>query len=447
MRKRLLLPLLLSGVMNAVMAQPTVGSMFKQQGDCGTYGYYAVLSPDEAMLMRMEQSQDCKDVVVPDSVSVSVDSVDYTLAVVCIGSTAFENYTCLERVSLPAGVWKIDSCAFAGCPALKRVDLPDSLSYIGAGAFMGCSSLEEVSLPTTVRRIGSSAFSRCSSLSRVVLPDSLTRIEAGTFTDCSSLKEIVLPPAVRSVGSYAFSGCSSLETVSLPESITEISDGLFENCVALRSVDVPESVTAVGVMAFSECASLQELELPAGVSSIGMYAFSHCYSLRRFGIAAVLPPSIGDVQGGGGYVVPCFEYYYYDGVSIDGGDVSPVGELHPTTLYVPGEAMSAYRGTYQWGTGTYQNDYKYPDRMHCWFFIDIEPLGGGLDRGDVFVNELGVYASDGVIYLENAEGSAVEVYDVMGRRLYAGYGSVVSVPLPGVYIVCCGGMRSKIAVP
>ncbi len=441
------MPLLLSGVMNAVMAQPTVGSMFKQQGDCGTYGYYAVLSPDEAMLMLMDQSPDCKDVVVPDSVSVSVDSVDYTLAVVYIGSTAFENYSALESVSLPAGVWKIDSCAFAGCPALKRVDLPDSLSDIGAGAFMGCSSLEEMPLPSTVRRIGSSAFSRCSSLSMVELPDSLTRIEDGTFTDCPSLKEIVLPPAVSSVGSYAFSGCSSLETVSLPEGVAEISDGLFENCVALKSVDVPESVTAVGNMAFSGCASLQELELPAGVSSIGVYAFSHCYSMRRFGCAAVMPPSIGDVQVGGGYVVPCFEYYYYDGVSLDGGDASPVGELYPTTLYVPEEAMSAYRATYQWGTGPYQNDYSYPDRVHCWFFIDIKPLGGGLDRGDVFVGELGVYASDGVIYVENAEDCAVEVYDVMGRRLYAGYSSAVSVPQPGVYIVCCGGMRSKIAVP
>lgn len=57
-------------------------------------------------------------------------------------SNAFDNYTSLETVKLPAGV-AISDNMFSGCTSLTSVDL-SAVTAIGSEAFYGCSSLSDV---------------------------------------------------------------------------------------------------------------------------------------------------------------------------------------------------------------------------------------------------------------------------------------------------------------
>lgn len=125
--------------------------------------------------------------------------------------------------------------------------------------------------------------------------------------------------AVTSIWENAFAHSSALTQVIFPENIAEIGDGAFMSCSNLKKVSSFDNVESIGMIAFFNCSSLEELVFGDKLSSIGDNAFNNCKSLTSITIKTTTPPTI-------------------------------FGNLGKTkaTIYVPAEAVEAYKSAEGW---------------------------------------------------------------------------------------------------
>ena len=84
----------------------------------------------------------------------------------------------LTKVTIPAGVKKIGSDAFCGCP-ITDVTLPENLEVIGARAF-AYAKFTSLSIPSKVTTIGNSAFNGCKII-LIDLPATIASLHATAF--------------------------------------------------------------------------------------------------------------------------------------------------------------------------------------------------------------------------------------------------------------------------
>ena len=131
-----------------------------------------------------------------------------------IGKKAFE-YADVVEVYLPDTISEIGTSAFENCRCLQRIDLPDSLEKIGDHAFDGCLCLAGISLKGRLTCIEKYTFYCCNSLSSISLPDTVEVIEMNAFERCRSLTDIYLPEGLKDIGRGAFVNCPSF-TVHAP---------------------------------------------------------------------------------------------------------------------------------------------------------------------------------------------------------------------------------------
>ncbi len=75
--------------------------------------------------------------VVPDTIE--------GLPVIAVGKKAFLGKSCLERVTLPKTVTRLEDYAFAQCGRLRELDAQGEVS-MGTGVFKGCKSMERLAL-------------------------------------------------------------------------------------------------------------------------------------------------------------------------------------------------------------------------------------------------------------------------------------------------------------
>ena len=106
----------------------------------------------------------------------------------------------LSRVSLPNGLWKVNT--FKHCPNLSKVEVPDSVKYIEDGSFLQCPLLKDIHFPDALKKIGNSAFEN-TPLKAAVLPEGLTYIGDSAFRN-SGISELKLPDTVVYIGESAF---------------------------------------------------------------------------------------------------------------------------------------------------------------------------------------------------------------------------------------------------
>ena len=118
---------------------------------------------------------------------------------------------------------------FANCTSLISVKNfnNNTLEVIGSSAFENCSSLESITIPESVTSIEDSAFDGCSKLTSINIPDSVTSIGDWAFRCCSSLTSINIHDSVTSIGDATFSFCSSLTSISIPNSVTKFGNYIF----------------------------------------------------------------------------------------------------------------------------------------------------------------------------------------------------------------------------
>lgn len=178
----------------------------------------------------------------PDAVAGAVSlpsTVKYdghTYIVSQVGANAFNNYTGITSVTLPATISIIEASAFRNCRALTSVNVPTSLSVIGDSAFANCSLLQSFQFVTSLSSLGQACFRGCSSLACVNLPSTITAIPADAFYGCSSITSLQLPSTILHIGDRAFAYCTSLGNIYFDRSVQTIGDNVFMGCNAVQSI-------------------------------------------------------------------------------------------------------------------------------------------------------------------------------------------------------------------
>ena len=166
--------------------------------------------------------------------------------------------------------WLIEGCNYS--------TVPEGVRRIDSGAFAYCDKITEIQLPSTLHTIGDGAFMKCTSLTSIHVPEGVTQIDPDAFRDCSTLTTISLPSTLNKtgldhIGTYCFYGCDSLRAVI---------------CYAVKPPQI-------GPFLFGcfESATLQNGTLYVPVESIELYKTASIW--RSFkNIAA-----IGDINGDG----------------------------------------------------------------------------------------------------------------------------------------------------
>ncbi len=205
----------------------------------------------------------------------NLSSITIPASVTSIEDGAFTGCTGLSSVTIKNGVTSIGETAFAGCTDLSSINIPGSVTNIGDSAFEGCSGLSSITIQGGITSIGEDAFSSCSNLSSVTVPGSITSMD-GAFRYCTGLSNVTIQYGVTSIGENAFYGCTNLSSITIPESVTSIEDRAFYNCTNLSSITIPGTVTNIGAYAFEGCGSLSRITIPGTVTNIGIYAFEGC---------------------------------------------------------------------------------------------------------------------------------------------------------------------------
>lgn len=340
--------------------------------------YYNVLSSlDKTVEVTNSPSQNYSgSIVVPST----VDYNGVTYNVVAVGNNAFGFCEQLEKITLSAGIKKLDFEAFGYCYKLSDITLNDELELIEERAFASCESLKLINLPQSVSQIGNYAFSGCVALENVnvdkannsyasdngvlyskdfkrliyspakkmyvTVNEQTTRIESYAFY-YAEVVNVAGADNLVEIGEFAFEACKSLvsvafgnklttletgafqasgiEEINLPQSLKTLSGRVFEACEKLKSIVIPADVTTVGEYCFRGCKSLESVTMDSKVSHIQEYAFHSCSALKTIVCKAVNPP-----------------YYYFDSSGF-------TDEIYSnTTLMVPVESVNKYKNEAPW---------------------------------------------------------------------------------------------------
>lgn len=217
-------------------------------------------------------------------------------------------------------VTEIGQQAFMSCKSMVNLTIGNCIDTIANMAFMFCSGLTEIYIPDNVTKIGSS-FGMCTNLINVTIGKGITNIGNSAFSSCNKLVNVVIEGAVSSIGDSAFDACNSLENINIPEGVIDIGAQAFDGCRALKSITLPNSVVSIGSYCFSGCRSLEQFTFGSSINSIGFGSFEGCTVLTYLTINATVPP----VEAG-----------------IDSSSIK--------TIYVPSEAVDAYKAYSTWGS-------------------------------------------------------------------------------------------------
>ena len=242
-------------------------------------------------------------------------------------------------------VTNISWLAFWDCD-VPSVEIPNTVTTIESEAFMECS-LGSVFIPESVSLIEPGAFAACYNLLSVQVDENNpvydsrdncnAIIETATNTLVCGFKNTVIPPSVTTLGKQCFGHYPDgidITSVDIPENVTVIGDQAFMFCTQLKDVKIGSSVTSIGELAFN-LTGMTNLILPASVETIGDNAFSHNRNLERVTCMGVTPPA-------GKTLFNVSDNY-------DDFDII----YHQAILFVPNEALEAYRSHEEWGKFTH----------------------------------------------------------------------------------------------
>lgn len=265
-----------------------------------------------------------KTLIIPSTVSRTVDGNTYTYSVTGLESEAFKySASVFDQIQLPKTLTTIGNNALSSIsvsaftveegnanfsvdedgilynqdktelvryPKDKTVadySIRSSVKTIAPYAFSFCKYLKTVTMGNQVTSLGEYIFSECSSLTQVTLSQGLTSIPEYAFYDCSSLEGIEIPKTVTDLGQDAFGICFKLTRVQIPEGVERIESETFRLCTGLSEIIFPSSLNYIGSFSFYGDSKLTYIDIPNG-TNIDYGAFMYCTGLTT----VVLMPNV-----------------------------------------------------------------------------------------------------------------------------------------------------------
>ena len=256
----------------------------------------------------------------PTASSYTVDGYTYDLAEITYN--ACESYTNLKTVDLSrlSYLREIWNYAFKGCSALTTIKLNSSTSLgIRTEAFANCTSLTTLNLTSNVYDFGASAVNGCSNLKTITVSTLNKHLcDVNGIVYSKDKTELVRCPPGHNTTIFNHS--------SFPSTLKEIGFEAFATCKKIRMVHIPYGVKSIR-MCFQECTGLTTLQIPSSATDFGYGTFGFIPNLTYLYCNLSTPPS--------------------------GMPYGPYGSAPRLTLYVPDEAIEAYKNARYWSTWKY----------------------------------------------------------------------------------------------
>lgn len=184
-------------------------------------------------------------------------SIDIPASVTTIGNWAFDNCP-LEKVVIPSSVTSLGepltppdgNYTFGSSmyyddnsvAQLTEVEINANVTEIPDCCFAYQARLTKVTIPAGVKRIGSDAFNGCP-ITDVTLPENLEVIGARAFA-YAKFTSLSIPSKVTTIGNSAFNGCKII-LIDLPATIASLHATAFNwedaTIVICRATTVPET--------------------------------------------------------------------------------------------------------------------------------------------------------------------------------------------------------------
>lgn len=234
---------------------------------------------------------------------------------------AFDGQDDLYSISLPDGLMRIGSYAFANCGQYNanynRIVIPDSVTEIGQSAFSQCY-FQYITVGAGVREIPGNCFYNNIYCRSMTIRGDVEKIGAqafynlgmnyhspsGPYTEFScnfnyvreieasafqgamignwyessmSYRGFVLHslPRAETIGIHAFDGCTLYGDLYISPATSSIGEYAFQN-TELISVYYRADVTYIPAYCFARSYDLQYVEIAEGVTGISRYAFELC---------------------------------------------------------------------------------------------------------------------------------------------------------------------------
>ena len=290
-------------------------------------GYYVVtVFPDEQPnknrhgVFKLVGLNSSNTEYAPTASSYTVDGYTYDLAEITYN--ACESYTNLKTVDLSrlSYLREIWNYAFKGCSALTTIKLNSSTSLgIRTEAFANCTSLTTLNLTSNVYDFGASAVNGCSNLKTITVSTLNKHLcDVNGIVYSKDKTELVRCPPGHNTTIFNHS--------SFPSTLKEIGFEAFATCKKIQKVHIPYGVKSIR-MCFDECTGLTTLQIPSSATDFGYVMFGFIPNLTYFYCNLSTPPS--------------------------GMPYGPYSSAPRLTLYVPDEAIEAYKNATYWSTWKY----------------------------------------------------------------------------------------------
>ena len=200
----------------------------------------------------------------------------------------------VTNVSIPNGVIRIDSGAFADCGKLTNLYIPASVREVRTLVFSGCTSLTGLTVDpnsTYLKAENNVLFSKDGRVligapdifTEYTVPASVFRIENSAFQYGKKLKKLIISNGVEEIGDYSFANINIVDLV-VPGSVRVVGTGSFVNNSNLLTATFEEGVQDVWENVFRGCNNLHTVNVPSTVSYIRGGAFAGTNKLTNINI-------------------------------------------------------------------------------------------------------------------------------------------------------------------
>lgn len=319
----------------------------------------------------------------------------------------------------------IEESAFSSCDIMKTVTIPNSVISIGRKAFSSCSNLKKViwnARSASTPGYYESPFSNCNRLTCFVFGKEVISIPDYLCYDLDSLNTIVISNSVMDIDNFAFQGCTQIESITIGEKVKWIGEWAFDRCKRLERV-ISKAVTPPSIWATTFDDYGMPLYVPKGCKS--KYAEAKYWrnftDIREATLYKVTANATDETMG---YVTGAGEYP-------KGGTATLVAVPFGQNYFV------------RWNDGNTDNPRTITVTGDMTFTAEFAPAGSAVETLEN--GERGIYATGRTLHVENG-GESYRVYTAVGRLVYTGNDSSVTLSAPGMYIVRTSDRSQKVAV-